>query len=223
MAACRPRPVPSHHQLLQQQQQQQQQISHLQLQQQDNAVLHQNLHQQSHYSPQILNWVYLAIEDQNQTPINQSADQVGAQFFFSRITVSYFQYLCILQKLIKATYSFQSKLLSDRWGSLPQSQSQANYLQPLQQHHQQQQQQSALSPASNGLSNNHYGGSITDSITDLAEYFRDLLIVQKKPPKRPPDDYMCHACFWAGHHYIRDCPKVLEISRRLFYCFSLSI
>ncbi|XP_001601055.1 zinc finger CCHC domain-containing protein 24 isoform X3 [Nasonia vitripennis] len=177
MAACRPRALPSHHQLLQQQQhqqqQQQQQISHLQLQQQDNGLL-----QQSHYSPQILNWVYLAIEDQNQAPINRPTDQ--------------------------------SKLLSNRWGSLPQSQSQGNYLQPAlqqQQHQQQHQQQSVPSPTSNRLDQKHYGGSLTDSITDLADYFRDLLIVQKKPPKRPPLDYMCHACFWAGHHYIRDCPK----------------
>ncbi|XP_031779158.1 uncharacterized protein LOC100116603 isoform X1 [Nasonia vitripennis] len=184
MAACRPRALPSHHQLLQQQQhqqqQQQQQISHLQLQQQDNGLL-----QQSHYSPQILNWVYLAIEDQNQAPINRPTDQ--------------------------------SKLLSNRWGSLPQSQSQGNYLQPAlqqQQHQQQHQQQSVPSPTSNRLDQKHYGGSLTDSITDLADYFRDLLIVQKKPPKRPPLDYMCHACFWAGHHYIRDCPKSIHSERR---------
>ncbi|XP_011301519.1 zinc finger CCHC domain-containing protein 24 isoform X1 [Fopius arisanus] len=145
MAACHPRPPP-------------QSLQHLQLQENPQSH-HQNSMPQtihSNYPPHLLNWVYLAITDQNPPP-----------------------------------HSDQSKLLPTVWGNFPTANT----------HHQSYLQKGPLSPGSVPI-----GGSLVESIGDLAEHFNELGLLDRKPTKRPPSTYLCHLCFKKGH-YIRDCPQ----------------
>ncbi|XP_002735427.1 zinc finger CCHC domain-containing protein 24-like [Saccoglossus kowalevskii] len=48
------------------------------------------------------------------------------------------------------------------------------------------------------------------SIGDIADQFSDLTLgnplIERKREKRPPPTYLCHLCFQKGH-YIKDCPQ----------------
>ncbi|XP_043911703.1 zinc finger CCHC domain-containing protein 24 [Protopterus annectens] len=50
--------------------------------------------------------------------------------------------------------------------------------------------------------------NIVDGLSSLTEHFSELSISSesRKPSKRPPPNYLCHLCFNKGH-YIKDCPQ----------------
>ncbi|OAD60696.1 Zinc finger CCHC domain-containing protein 24 [Eufriesea mexicana] len=108
---------------------------------------------QPHYSSHLLNWVYLAIADQD-TP--QQRDQ--------------------------------SKILSPIWSGFSTATSQTHL------------HCGTLDSA------RIIGYNFSDSITDLADRFRELGLLDRKPIKKPPPSYLCHLCFTKGH-YIKDCPQ----------------
>ncbi|XP_043212689.1 zinc finger CCHC domain-containing protein 24-like isoform X2 [Amphibalanus amphitrite] len=49
-------------------------------------------------------------------------------------------------------------------------------------------------------------GSVSNSISELAEQFGDLSLGLGRKQKLPPETYLCHLCFQKGH-YIKDCPE----------------
>ncbi|XP_033213358.1 zinc finger CCHC domain-containing protein 24-like [Belonocnema kinseyi] len=81
----------------------------------------------------------------------------------------------------------QNKLLPTTWGSFPTASPQTYLHQSI-------------------VNSSGIGGSLADSIGDLAEHFTELGILERKPTKRPPSTYLCHLCFKKGH-YIKDCPQ----------------
>ncbi|XP_043599704.1 zinc finger CCHC domain-containing protein 24-like [Bombus pyrosoma] len=108
---------------------------------------------QPHYSPHLLNWVYLAIADQNSA---QTQDQ--------------------------------SKLFPTIWSGFSTATSQTHT------------HRSALDPCC------AIGSNFADNIGELADRFREMGLLDRKPTKRPPPSYLCHLCFKKGH-YIKDCPQ----------------
>ncbi|XP_014204625.1 zinc finger CCHC domain-containing protein 24-like isoform X2 [Copidosoma floridanum] len=72
---------------------------------------------------------------------------------------------------------------------------------------QNQHRQAEQSKLVSGLWNSAFPGKgLTESINDVADYFSNLNLIDKKHNKKPPTDYMCHVCF-STQHYIKDCPK----------------
>ncbi|XP_044004391.1 zinc finger CCHC domain-containing protein 24-like isoform X2 [Aphidius gifuensis] len=130
--------------------------AHLQIQDNDYPQNHQQKIQ-SNYPPHLLNWVYLAISDQNSIQHND-----------------------------------QNNIFPTIWGNFPTANNS---------HHQSYISKNTLNPGSLTL-----GGNLMDTISDLAEHFNELGLLDKKPTKKPPANYLCHLCFKKGH-YIKDCPQ----------------
>ncbi|KAJ1142340.1 hypothetical protein NDU88_008666 [Pleurodeles waltl] len=145
------------------------------------------------YQPaQLLNWVYLSLQDSHQQ--HQQQQQQGSAFDAFRPSQGSPQH----QEL----GSYSSSKSSQDVGPTLSSSYLSSFLQ-LQR--------------SEVLNNSLYKNvspydslnNIVDGLSSLTEHFSDLSLSSeaRKPSKRPPPNYLCHLCFNKGH-YIKDCPQV---------------
>ncbi|XP_069096286.1 zinc finger CCHC domain-containing protein 24 [Pleurodeles waltl] len=144
------------------------------------------------YQPaQLLNWVYLSLQDSHQQ--HQQQQQQGSAFDAFRPSQGSPQH----QEL----GSYSSSKSSQDVGPTLSSSYLSSFLQ-LQR--------------SEVLNNSLYKNvspydslnNIVDGLSSLTEHFSDLSLSSeaRKPSKRPPPNYLCHLCFNKGH-YIKDCPQ----------------
>ncbi|XP_069467127.1 zinc finger CCHC domain-containing protein 24 [Ambystoma mexicanum] len=148
------------------------------------------------YQPaQLLNWVYLSLQDshQQQQQHQQQQHQQGSAFDAFRPSPGSPQQ----QELSSYGSSKSSQDLGPALGS--------SYL------------SSFLQLQRNEVLNNSLYknvspydslNDIVDGLSSLTEHFSDLSLSSeaRKPSKRPPPNYLCHLCFNKGH-YIKDCPQ----------------